>query len=51
MTNGREVGQLHSTCKLAEQSRGTGNGGEGGKGAGQGELAELSEVMVCVKVS
>src|SRR4029077_3627575 len=35
----REVGQLHSTCEVAEQSRGTGSGGDGGKGAGQGELA------------
>src|SRR5580700_10104430 len=34
-----EVGQLHCTCELAEQSRGTGGGSEGGKGAGQGELA------------
>src|SRR5215469_17027551 len=34
-----EVGRLHNTCELAEQSRGTGRGGEGGKGAGQGELA------------
>src|SRR5580700_5346 len=36
-----EVGRLHSTYKLAEQSRGTGSGGEGGKGAGQGELARV----------
>src|SRR5215472_633636 len=34
-----EVGQLRSTCELAEQSRGTGRGGEGGKGSGQGKLA------------
>src|SRR5246127_4151851 len=34
-----EVGKLHSTCEVAEQSRGTGSGGDGGKGAGQGELA------------
>src|SRR5215472_7014631 len=34
-----EVGQLRNTCELAEQSRGTGSGDEGGKGVGQGELA------------
>src|SRR5215831_3383965 len=36
-----EVGQPRSTCKLAEQNRGTGSGGEGGKGAGRGELARV----------
>ena len=35
----REVGQPHSSYELAEPSRGTGRGGEGGKGAGRGELA------------
>src|SRR5215468_10329280 len=34
-----EVGQLCNTCEVAEQCRGTGSAGDGGKGAGQGELA------------
>src|SRR6266851_5033877 len=34
-----EVGQLYSTWEVAEPSRGTGSGGDGGKGAGQGKLA------------
>jgi hypothetical protein len=35
----REVGQLQSTCEAAEQCRGNGSGGGGGKEVGQGELA------------
>src|SRR5215469_2540387 len=36
-----EVGRFCSTCEVAEQCRGTGNGGDGGKRAGQGELARV----------
>ena len=45
-----EVGQPRQTCEVAEQSRGTGSGGDGGKGAGQGKLARTSDpyARVCL---
>src|SRR5215470_13475765 len=35
----QEVGRPRSTCEVSEQRRATGGGGDGGKGAGQRELA------------
>ena len=39
-----EVGQHRSTCEVPEQSRATGGGGDGGKGAGQREPATAKRV-------
>ena len=36
-----EVGQPRSTWEVAEQGPERGGGGDGGKGAGQGELAQV----------
>src|SRR6266576_361126 len=36
-----EVGRFHRTSEIAEQSRGTGSGGDGGEGTGQGKLARV----------